>query len=38
LFYENYVCGAPRNYTGYCNPDTDKLVDRQSTESDPGKC
>src|SRR6266436_1647902 len=20
LFYENYVCGAERNYTGYCNP------------------
>jgi len=33
-FYENYVCGAPRNYTGYCNPDADKLVDRQSMESD----
>ena len=32
-FYENYVCGAQRNYTGYCNPGIDKLVDRQSTES-----
>ena len=31
-FYENYVCGAQRNYTGYCNPGIDKLVDRQSTE------
>jgi hypothetical protein len=19
-FYENYGCGSPRNYTGYCNP------------------
>jgi hypothetical protein len=19
-FYENYVCGAERNYTGYCDP------------------
>ena len=28
------MCGAPRNYTGYCNPDADKLVDRQSMESD----
>ena len=33
-FYENYVCGAQRNYTGYCNPDVDKLVDRQSVETD----
>ena len=27
-FYENYVCGAERNYTGYCDPEVDKLVDR----------
>jgi len=33
-FYENYVCGADRNYTGYCNPDVDALVDRQSMEPD----
>jgi peptide/nickel transport system substrate-binding protein len=33
-FYENYVCGAQRNYTGYCNPEVDKLVDQQSAESD----
>ena len=32
-FYENYVCGSQRNYTGYCNPEVDKLVDRQSAES-----
>src|SRR5271165_329857 len=32
-FYENYVCGSQRNYTGYCNPEIDKLVDRQSAES-----
>ena len=36
-FYENYVCGSDRNYTGYCNPEVDKLVDRQSAEPDPGK-
>src|SRR5205814_1003078 len=36
-FYENYVCGAERNYTGYCNPEVDKLVDRQSIESDRDK-
>jgi peptide/nickel transport system substrate-binding protein len=33
-FYENYVCGAMRNYTGYCNPEVDKMVDDQSEESD----
>ena len=36
-FYENYVCGSDRNYTGYCNRDVDKLVDRQSMEADPEK-
>jgi peptide/nickel transport system substrate-binding protein len=36
-FYENYVCGADRNYTGYCNPETDKLIDQQSLQSDPQK-
>ncbi len=36
-FYENYVCGADRNYTGYCSPEVDKLVDRQSMEPDPEK-
>ena len=36
-FYENYVCGSERNYTGYCNPEVDKLVDQQSMEADPGK-
>jgi peptide/nickel transport system substrate-binding protein len=33
-FYENYVCGAQRNYTGYCNKEVDALIDRQSTQSD----
>jgi peptide/nickel transport system substrate-binding protein len=31
--YENYGCGSPRNYTGYCNPELEKLFDRQSAES-----
>jgi peptide/nickel transport system substrate-binding protein len=31
-FYESYVCGADRNYTGYCSPEVDKLVDQQSAE------
>jgi peptide/nickel transport system substrate-binding protein len=36
-FYENYVCGADRNYAGYCNPQLDELIDRQSMESDRDK-
>ena len=36
-FYENYACGSPRNYTGYCNPELERLFDRQSTEVDEGK-
>jgi peptide/nickel transport system substrate-binding protein len=36
-FYENYVCGAQRNYTGYCNKEVDKLIDQQSAESDTEK-
>jgi peptide/nickel transport system substrate-binding protein len=31
-FYENYACGSDRNYTGYCNPEIDKLFDQQSME------
>jgi peptide/nickel transport system substrate-binding protein len=36
-FYENFVCGAERNYTGYCNPEVDRLIDQQSMESDHDK-
>jgi len=36
-FYENYACGAPRNYGGYCNPEVDALIDRQSIEADTEK-
>jgi peptide/nickel transport system substrate-binding protein len=36
-FYENYKCGALRNYTGYCNAEVDKLIDRQSVEADAQK-
>jgi len=36
-FYENFVCGAERNYTAYCNPEVDKLIEQQSTESDSDK-
>src|SRR4029077_203628 len=37
MFYENYVCGALRNYAGYCNPELDKLVNQQSIEVNPEK-
>jgi len=36
-FYENYVCGAERNYGGYCNRQLDELIDRQSIEPDQEK-
>jgi peptide/nickel transport system substrate-binding protein len=36
-FYENYTCGAMRNYTGYCNREVDKMVDEQSAMSDVAK-
>jgi ABC-type transport system substrate-binding protein len=36
-FYENYVCGSDRNYTGYCNPELDKLIDRQVNGARQGK-
>jgi peptide/nickel transport system substrate-binding protein len=35
--YENFTCGAEGNYDGYCNPELDKLVDRQSMEFDQAK-
>jgi peptide/nickel transport system substrate-binding protein len=37
LYYENYACGAARNYTAYCNPEVDKLIGQQSIETDVGK-
>jgi peptide/nickel transport system substrate-binding protein len=33
-FYENYACGSSRNYTHYCNPAIEKLIDRQSMMTD----
>jgi peptide/nickel transport system substrate-binding protein len=31
-FYENYKCGGPRNYTGYCNKVVDEPIEGQSRE------
>jgi peptide/nickel transport system substrate-binding protein len=36
-FYENFACGAERNYTGYCNRELEQEFDRQSMEADPEK-
>jgi peptide/nickel transport system substrate-binding protein len=33
-FYENYTCNSERNYTQYCNPELEKLIDKQSAETD----
>ena len=33
-FFENYACGSERNYTGYCNPELEKLFVEQSTMAD----
>jgi peptide/nickel transport system substrate-binding protein len=30
--YENYRCGASRNYTDYCSEEMDRLMDQQSQE------
>jgi peptide/nickel transport system substrate-binding protein len=37
MLYENYTCGGVGNYNGYCNPEVDKLIDRQSMEPDQEK-
>src|SRR5712671_76239 len=35
--YEVYTCNAEANYDGYCSPELDKMVDRQSMEFDQNK-
>ena len=37
MLYENYKCGGIGNYNGYCNPEIDRLIDRQSIEPDQDK-
>jgi peptide/nickel transport system substrate-binding protein len=34
-FYENYICGSSRNYSQYCNPEVDRMIDVQSQTLDP---
>jgi peptide/nickel transport system substrate-binding protein len=33
-YFENFACKSERNYTGYCNPEIEKLFDVQSAEPD----
>jgi peptide/nickel transport system substrate-binding protein len=35
--FENYKCGASRNYTDYCSEEMDRLIDQQSQELDRAK-
>jgi peptide/nickel transport system substrate-binding protein len=36
-FYENYACGSSRNYSQYCNPEVDRMIDTQSQTLDRAK-
>jgi peptide/nickel transport system substrate-binding protein len=36
-FYENFSCGSIRNYSDYCNPEVDGMMDAQSRETDVAK-
>ena len=36
-FYENYSCASNRNFTKYCDPEVEKLLERQSAETDQEK-
>jgi peptide/nickel transport system substrate-binding protein len=33
-FFEHYICRSTRNYTGYCDEETEKLIELQSQELD----
>ena len=37
IFYENFMCGSPRNYTKYCNKDIEAKIHEQSATTDPKK-
>jgi peptide/nickel transport system substrate-binding protein len=36
-FYENFACRSARNYSGYCNPEIEKMFEAQSVERDTKK-
>ena len=33
-YFEHYACKSERNYTGYCNPEIERLFEAQSSELD----
>jgi peptide/nickel transport system substrate-binding protein len=33
-YFENFSCKSERNYTGYCNPEIEKLMEQQSQMTD----
>ncbi len=33
-YFENFSCKSERNYTGYCNPEIEKLMEQQSQMAD----
>jgi peptide/nickel transport system substrate-binding protein len=33
-YFENFSCKSERNYTGYCNPEIEKLMEQQSAMTD----
>ena len=35
--YENFLCTSPRNYTQYCNPEIERMIDEQSQTLDPAR-
>jgi len=37
VFYENFGCGSPRNYSRYCDDAIARLIDQQSQELDSAK-
>ena len=37
MLKENYACGSENNFSKYCNPEVEQLLDRQSQEADVGK-
>jgi len=36
-YFENYLCGAARNYTDYCNKDVEEMIFKQSQETNHAK-
>jgi peptide/nickel transport system substrate-binding protein len=37
IYYENFICNSPRNYTKYCNKEIEAKIHEQSATLDPKK-